>query len=132
MSKFFCGLALFLTANFLLSNQAYSAAAKAKDNKIMATAIDVDKDGEADVIYYFDDENITMAEADINKDGMPDVRVYAQNGKFKSAEADTDYDGKVDKKFTNAPDFAAWLNQNNPELEDYLNRPNWKKTMLSF
>ena len=132
MNKFFCALILFLMANFLFVNFAYTAAAKPKDEMVQAMAIDIDKDGEADVVYYFDDENINMAEADINKDGMPDVRVYAQNGKFKSAEADTDYDGKVDKKFTNASDFGAWLNQNNPELEDYLNRPNWKKTMFNF
>lgn len=132
MNKFFCALILFLTAYFLMSNQAYCAAARTKDEMVQAMAIDIDKDNKADVVYYYDDENITMAEADTNKDGMPDVRVYAEKGKFKSAEVDTDYDGKADKKFTNASDFSAWLNQSNPQYSDYLNRPSWKKTMFNF
>ncbi len=118
--------------SLLLYGPLFPANAVPKGNAIQATAIDIDKDGKPDVVYYYDDKYITMAEADTNKDGRADVRVYTRNGKFKSAEADTDYDGKADKEFSNPDDFDAWLNQNNPGYEDYLNRPNWEKTLFSF
>lgn len=132
MRKFVPAIFFLLAVSFIFCHPLYPASSKQKDSNIQAMAIDIDHDGEADVVYYYDQENITMAEADTNKDGKPDVRVYAEKGKFKSAEADTDYDGEADRQFDDSAAFSAWLNQSNPEYEDYLNRPNWKKTMFAF
>jgi len=81
---------------------------------------DVNKDGKADVTYYQEGKNITKIEADTNYDSKPDVTINTENGKFKSAEADTDYNGTIDKKFSNAKDFNAWLNKDKPEFVNTL------------
>jgi hypothetical protein len=84
------------------------------------TAVDVNKDGKSDVIYYHDGENITKIQADTNYDGTHDVVVYIEDGKFKEAHIDTDYDGAVDKKIEDTAQFKQWVNDNRPDFNDHL------------
>ncbi|MFA5355968.1 MAG: hypothetical protein WC301_00970 [Candidatus Omnitrophota bacterium] len=98
----------------------------------LAGSHDVNDDGVADVVYYGDGKYITKAEADTNYDGASDVVVYMEEGKFKSAEADTDYDGTHDKKFNDAAEFNSWLNANNPDFNDKLNKDDWRVDILKF
>ncbi|MDD5165899.1 MAG: hypothetical protein PHQ57_00710 [Candidatus Omnitrophica bacterium] len=93
---------------------------------------DVNKDGNPDVTYYTDGKYVTKAEADTNYDGKPDVVVYTKDGKFESAEVDTNYDGKTEKKFSDVKAFNEWLNENSPDFNDHLNRPDWDIALLKF
>lgn len=83
-------------------------------------AVDVNKDGKADVIYHHDGENITKIYADTNYDGTNDVVVHIEDGKFKKAEIDADHDGSIDKKIEDAPQFKQWVNENRPDFNDSL------------
>jgi len=94
--------------------------------------VDVNKDGVADVTYYYDDEGVKQAEADTNFDGKKDVTIYTVNGKFDSAEVDSNHDGKVDKKFDKEKEFKAWLNKNNPQFNDSLGWSDWSYQALKF
>lgn len=94
--------------------------------------VDVNKDGIPDVTYYRDGEYVSKVEADTNYDGSPDVVVYTKDGKFLSAEADVDYDGKADKKFKDVNEFNQWVNENNPDFQEQLNRPDWKFDLMKF
>ncbi len=94
--------------------------------------VDVNKDGKLDVTYYGDGEHVSKVEADTNYDGKPDVVVHLKDGEFQSAEADTDHNGTMDKKFSDVKEFNAWLNENNPEFEENLNRPDWEWKLLKF
>jgi major membrane immunogen (membrane-anchored lipoprotein) len=94
--------------------------------------VDANKDGATDVTYYSDGKYVSKIEADSNYDGKPDITVNLKDGKFESAEADTDYDGKPDKKFSDVAEFNKWLNENNPDFQDKLNRPDWQFDLLKF
>jgi len=124
---------VFMFICFCMSiNSGYSQTAPIPMQPQVITA-DVNKDGKPDVFYYSDDgEYITKAEADTNYDGKSDVVVHTKDGKFESAEVDTDYNGTTDKKFDNAVEFNKWLNENNPDFNDSLNRADWRATMFKF
>lgn len=97
-----------------------------------AKTADVNKDGAPDVTYYREGKYVSKVEADTNYDGTPDIVVNIKDGKFDSAEADVDYDGKTDKKFNNAAEFKKWVNENRPDFEDQLNRPDWQFDLIKF
>ncbi|MGD0336838.1 MAG: hypothetical protein ABSB18_07065 [Candidatus Omnitrophota bacterium] len=98
----------------------------------LVKAVDVNKDGKPDVIYYSDGKYVSKIKADTNYDGRPDIIVKLKDGKFQSAEVDTDYNGKPDKKFTDVKEFNKWVNENKPNFEDKLNRANWEFALLKF
>lgn len=100
--------------------------------KTQVKTVDVNKDGKHDITYHSDGKYVSKIEADTNYDGKPDVTVRLKDGKFHSAEADTDHDGKTDKKFTSAGDFNKWLNENNPDFNDKLDKADWQFDMLKF
>ncbi|MFA5157066.1 MAG: hypothetical protein WC532_06740 [Candidatus Omnitrophota bacterium] len=126
--------ALILTAIVCSVCFAYAEMAPAPTpaNEPAIKTIDVNKDGAADVTYYGDGKNITRAEADTNYDGKPDVIVHVKDGKFDSAEADTNNDGQMDKKFSDTAAFNQWLNENSPDFNDHLNRPDWQFDLVKF
>lgn len=96
------------------------------------SSLDMNRDGKPDVIYYDEGKYIIKVEGDTNYDGKPDVVVHVKDGKFESAEVDTDYDGTPDKKFTDVKTFSEWLNENRPDFQDKLNRPDWEVTLFKF
>jgi len=98
----------------------------------VAKAIDKNKDGKPDVIYYTDGENVTKVEADTNYDGKTDVTVHVKNGKFDSAESDADYNGTPETKFTDTAGFNAWLNANHPDFNKELVKQDWRVKALEF
>jgi hypothetical protein len=83
-------------------------------------AVDVNKDGTPDVVYFGDGKNITRIEADTDYDGQPDVVVNAKDGKFQSAEIDTDKNGSLDKKIMDDAQFKKWVNENSPDFRESL------------
>jgi len=93
---------------------------------------DINKDGTPDVTYYSDGEYVTRTELDTNYDGETDVIVHTKDGKFVSAEADTDYNGTMDKKFTDASAFAKWVNENNPDFQESLQRTGLQFDLIRF
>ncbi len=95
-------------------------------------SVDVNRDGEPDVIYYSDGKYVSKIEADTNYDGKPDVKVHLKDGKFQSAEVDSNYDGKMDKRFSNVKEFNQWLNEERPDFKDKLNRPDWQFDLINF
>lgn len=93
---------------------------------------DVNNDGTSDVTYYGDGKYVQTVEADTNYDKKPDVVVHIKDGQFESAEVDTDHNGTMDKKISDVKTFNQWLNENSPDFEDYLNRPNWQFDLKKF
>jgi len=118
----FCGLSICAAYS---QTQAASTGALAK-------SVDINGDNKPDVKYYTDGKYVSKIEADTNYDGKPDVVVNLKNGKFQSAEADTDYNGTKEKKFGSLKEFNAWLNKENPEFSDKLNRDDWTLGALEF
>ena len=98
----------------------------------MVKAVDVNKDGVPDITYHGQGKYVTRAEADTDYDGKTDVVVHVKDGKFESAEVDTDHNGTMDKKFTNSAEFDAWLNKDNPDFRDKLNRADWQFDLIKF
>lgn len=133
MKRIVLVLFVFMAAAVLFGvNSGYAQEIMGATGALQTKTIDVDKDGDADIIYYSDGKNVVKAEADTNNDGKPDVTVYTENGKFKSAEADTNYDGTPDKKFTDVTQFNTWMNTTNPEYDEYLNQPDWQASLFKF
>jgi uncharacterized protein YdeI (BOF family) len=95
-------------------------------------SVDINKDGKTDVNYYREGDFVGKAEADTHNDGTPDIIVHTKDGKFESAEVDTDNDGTPDKKFTDQGEFTKWVNENNPDYEKELNRPDWQWKLVDF
>ena len=129
LSISFILLSLFFVISICLS---YADVLPASVNGPNTKAVDVNKDGRADVTYYGDEKNITKVEADTNYDGNPDVIVHVENGQFKSAEADADHNGSMETKFSDEKTFAEWINQTNPDFAKELNRPDWEWKLLEF
>jgi len=125
---------IFLCLLFLLCLNVYPGNCQEgpASNKEIAKAVDVNKDGKPDVIYYGDEKNVTEVEADTNYDGKPDVKVHIKNGKFKSAEADTDYNGTMETKFTDAGSFNKWVNEHHPDFDKELVKQDWRIRVGKF
>jgi hypothetical protein len=94
--------------------------------------VDMNKDGNPDVIYYSDGRYVGKVEADTNYDGKPDITMHIKGGKFESAEIDTNHDGKPEKKISDVAEFNKWLNDNEPDYYDSLNQPDWQFDLLKF
>jgi hypothetical protein len=123
-------LLVFFCLNYVL---AFSQAAS-QEEKTQTKTCDVNKDGKPDVTYYSDSEgkNVAKVEADTDYNGRPDVVVILKDGKFDSAEVDTNNDGKSERKFNDASEFNKWVNENRPDFNNALNRPNWRFGVLAF
>lgn len=93
---------------------------------------DVNNDGTPDVTYSGTGDFVETAEADTDYDGRPDVTVRVKDGQFESAEIDTDKDGAPDKKISDVAEFNQWLNENNPDFNESLNRPDWQFSLMKF
>jgi len=110
MDRIFKGILIFLVVFFSLGAVLVNR----------TKGVDVNEDGNPDVIYHHDGENITKISADTNYDGAPDVVVYIEEEKFKSAEVDTDFDGKPDKTINDSAQFKEWVNENRPDFNNSL------------
>lgn len=102
------------------------------NNEKETKSFDVNNDGSPDVTYFGDGQYVAKVEADTNYDGRPDVVIRTKDGKFESAEIDTDYDGKTDKKISSASEFNKWVNENNPDFSDTLNKSIWPVDLIRF
>jgi len=125
IALFVCGL-VCLGVNLAYAQEVSPAAV------FKTSDVDINKDGNPDITYTYDQNNVVKVEADTNYDDKTDVVVYTENGKFKSAEADTNYDGVMDKKFSDAAEFNSWLNKNKPDFQDSLNKKDWSDNKFKF
>lgn len=121
-------LVLFCSQFYL----AYSQTATSMPQKSQAKTLDMDRDGDVDVVYHSDGKYVSKIEADTNNDNKPDVTVNYKDGKFNSAEVDTDHDGKVDRKFNSNVEFNKWVNDTHPRYADKLQKDNVRFVDLNF
>jgi hypothetical protein len=117
MRKLMTALSLFLAVFFCLGvGRVYNP-----------KTLDVNQDGEADVFYYHDGENVTGIHADTNYDGTHDVKIHIEDGNFKKAEIDVDHDGKHETQINDAAQFKKWVNENRPDFNDHLGWDNYSR-----
>lgn len=131
--KIFSAIIIFLTSLFyvhIFDVYSQTVAPNPKDAQIKS--LDMDKDGDAEVVYHSDGKYVSKVEADTNNDGKPDLTVNYKGGKFQSAEVDTNYDGKVDKKFNNNVEFNKWVNDTHPRYADEVQKDNVEFVNLKF